>query len=355
MLTARLRAVDDLRVEEMPTPVPAPGEVLVEVGANTICGTDLRIVRGAKTAHVRLPVVLGHEAAGRVAEVGAGVVGYRPGDRVALLPAIPCRRCWACQQAMENLCVDPGRRILGYSVDGGMAEFMLVPADAVAAGCLFVARSDLPYEQLALAEPLGAVVGGQRHTPVHLRDTVLVMGAGPIGLLHLQLALLQGASAVVVSQRSASRRALAERLGAVAVDPASEDLAKVVHEVTGGRGVDVTFICIGVPTLVDEAMQLTRIGGRVDIFAGMAGAGRAEISANLLHNRQLTLTGSSDIRRIDYAAALELIESGRIDTASMVTHRFRLAEVGAALQAASDGSAVKVAVMPQLGISIPPG
>ena len=115
---------------------------------------------------------------------------------------------------------------------------------------------------------------------------------------------------MVVSQRSASRRALAERLGVVAVDPASEDLAKVVHEVTGGRGVDVTFICIGVPTLVDEAMQLTRIGGRVDIFAGMAGAGRAEISANLLHYRQLTLTGSSDIRRIDYAAALELIESG---------------------------------------------
>ena len=349
MLAARLRAVDDLRVEEVPTPTVGPGEVLVEVGANTICGTDLRIVRGAKTAHVRLPVVIGHEAAGRVADVGAGVTGYRPGDRVALLPAIPDRRCWACQQGMENLCVNPDRRILGYSVDGGMAEYMLVPADAVTTGCLFVARSDLPYEQLALAEPLGAVVGGQRHTPVHVGETVLIMGAGPIGLLHLQLALLQGAGAVIVSQRSATRRALAKQLGATAaVDPTSEDLGAVVGEITGGRGVDVTFICIGVPELVDEAMQLTRVGGRVNIFAGMAGTGRAEISANLIHYRQLTLTGSSDIRRTDYATALELIESGRIDTAALVSHRFPLADVEAALRAASDGTAVKVAVLPAL-------
>jgi L-iditol 2-dehydrogenase len=229
-----------------------------------------------------------------------------------------------------------------------MAECMLVPADSVAAGCLFAARSDLPYEQLALAEPLGSVVGAQRHTPVEVGDTVLIMGAGPIGLLHLQLALLRGARAVIVSQRSATRRALAARLGAIAVDPLSEDLAAVVHEVTGGRGVDVAFICIGVPALVDEAMQLTRIAGRVNIFAGMAGDGRAEISANLVHYRQLTLTGSSDIRRADYATSLQLVESGRIDTAALVTHRFPLADVDAALQAATDGSAVKVAVMPGL-------
>ena len=349
MLAARLRAVDDLRVEEVPTPTAGPGEVLVEVGANTICGTDLRIVRGAKTAHVRLPVGLGHEAAGRVAEVGPGATGYRPGDRVALLPAIPCRRCWTCQQDMENLCVDPGRRILGYAVDGGMAEFMLVPADSVAAGCLFVARSDLPYEQLALAEPLGSVVGGQRRSPVRAGYTVLIMGAGPIGLLHLQLALLHGAGAVVVSQRSPTRRALAGRLGAITVDPTTDDLGAAVAEVTDGRGVDLAFICIGVPELVDEALRLTRIGGRVDIFAGMSGGGRAGIPADLVHYRQLTLTGSSDIRRADYAASLALVESGRIDTASMISHRFPLADAAAALAAAADGTAIKVAVMPQLG------
>jgi L-iditol 2-dehydrogenase len=349
MLAARLRAVDDLRVEEIPTPTAGPGEVLVEVGANTICGTDLRIVRGTKTAHVRLPVVVGHEAAGRVAEVGAGVTGYRPGERVALLPAIPDRTCWACQAGMENLCVNPDRRILGYSVDGGMAEFMLVPAEAVATGCLFVARTELPYEQLALAEPLGSVVGAQRRTPIGAGDTVLIMGAGPIGLLHLQLALLNGAGAVIVSQRSATRRAAAKQLGATTVvDPTTEDLGAVVHEVTGGRGVDVTFICIGVPALVDQALRLTRVAGRVDIFAGMAGTGEASISANLIHYRQLTLTGSSDIRRTDYAAALEHIESGRIDSAAMVTHRFPLTDVDAALTAATDGSAIKVAVMPGL-------
>ena len=274
MLVARLVAVSDLRVEEVPTPSPGPGEVLVEVGANTLCGTDGRILRGDKTAYVELPVVLGHEAAGRVADVGRGVVGYRVGDRVGVLPTIPDRRCWACRHDLENMC--ESKRLLGYSVDGGLAEYMIVPSDAVEAGCLFVAESDLPAEQLALAEPLGAVVVGQRLTPVGAGDSVLILGAGPIGLLHLQLALLRGAGSVIVSQRSSPRRVVAEQLGAtVVVDPTTEDLGEVVREQTGGRGVDLAIICIGVPVLINQALRLTRVGGQVNIFAGLAGkAGR---------------------------------------------------------------------------------
>lgn len=346
MLAARLTAVNDLKVEEVPTPSPGPGEVLVEVGANTICGTDLRILRGEKTSYVELPVVLGHEAAGRVAEVGEGVDRYEVGDRVALTPGIPDRRCWACRHDLENMCEN--KRIVGYSVDGGLAEYMLVPAESVDAGCLFVAESDLPYEQLALAEPLGCVVNGQRLTPVGVGDTVLVMGAGPIGLLHLQLALLSGAGSVIVSQRSPARRALAERLGAaVAVDPTSQDLAEVVDEVTGGRGVDLAIIAIGVPELVNQAVRLTRVAGRVNIFAGLAGKGWAEVEANLIHYKQLVVTGSSDVRRSDFETALGLITSERVDTASLVTHRFPLTDVAGAFEAAAGRQAVKVAVLPE--------
>jgi L-iditol 2-dehydrogenase len=157
-------------------PSPGPGEVLVQVGATTICGTDLRILRGDKTSYVELPVVLGHEAAGTVVEVGQGVQRYRAGQRVAVLPAIPCRRCWACRHDLENVCED--KRIIGYSLDGGLAQYMLVPVDAVDASCLFVTDSGLPFEQLALAEPLGCVVNGQRQTPVGPGDAVLVMGQG---------------------------------------------------------------------------------------------------------------------------------------------------------------------------------
>jgi L-iditol 2-dehydrogenase len=345
MLAARLVAHNDLKVEDVPTPSPGPGEVLVEVGANTICGTDGRILRGDKTSYVELPVVLGHEVAGRVAEVGPRVTGYRVGDRVGMQPSVPDLGCWACRQGLENMC--EGQRILGYSVNGGMAEYMLVPAYAVEAGCLFVAESDLPYEQLALAEPLGAVLYGQSLTPVGVGDNVLIVGAGPIGLLHLQIARLSGARSVIVSQPPSPRQALAEQFGAtVVVDPLTQELAEVVRQHTGGRGPDVVIICIGVPALVNEALRLTRPGGRINVFAGLTGKGWAEIEANLIHYKQLTVTGSSAMRRSDYETALGLITSQQVDTASMVTHRFPLKDVNDAFAAAAAQEAVKVAVLP---------
>jgi L-iditol 2-dehydrogenase len=346
VLAAVLTAPDALEAREVPTPEPGPGEVLVRVGANTICGTDVRILRGEKTSGVELPVVLGHEAAGHVAEVGAGVRGYEVGAPVGLAPAIPCRRCWECRHDLENMCAN--MRIVGYAVDGGMAEYMLVPAEAVESGNLFVAQADLPSEQLALAEPLGCVVTGQRWSPIAVDDVVVIMGAGPIGLLHLQLALVSGARAVVVSQRSPERRALASRLGATAtVDPASSgELAAVVEEVSGGVGADSTIICVGVPELVNEAVHLSRRGGRVQVFAGLKGKGWAEVEANEIHYKQVQITGTSNTRRADYETALRLIESGKVETASLITHRFGVADVGAAIEASRTSDAIKVALTP---------
>jgi L-iditol 2-dehydrogenase len=345
MLAAVLAGPNDLKPQEVPTPRPGPGEVLVKVGADTICGTDVRILRGEKTSGVELPVVLGHEAAGHVAEVGPGVHGYELGAPVAVAPVIPCRRCWQCRHDLENACVN--MRIVGYAVDGGLAEYLLVPADAVAAGCLFVAGADLPSEQLALAEPLACVVNGQRWSPVEVDDTVLVLGAGPIGLLHLQLALHSGARAVIVSEPSEGRRVNAERFGAtVTVAPGGEDLAGVVEEVSRGVGVDSVIVAIGRAELVNQAVALARTGGRVNLFAGFKGAGLAEVESNLLHYKQVRLTGTSNARRADYETALHLIESGAVDTASMVTHRFPLRSVTEAIETVTGGRAIKVAVLP---------
>ena len=344
MLAAVMRGADDLAVEEVPTPEPGPGEVLVRVGANTICGTDVRILRGEKTSGVELPVILGHETAGHVVAAGPGVDGYAEGVPVAMAPVIPCLRCFACRHDLENICEDG--RIMGYAPDGGMAQYMLVPADAVAAGCLFVAREDLPSEQLALAEPLAAVVAGQRWSRVEPDDVVLVLGAGPIGLLHLQLARHSGARAVVVSEPSAGRRAAAERLGAsVAVEP--RDVAAAVEHHSDGGGADAAIVCIGVPALVGEALGLARPGGRVNAFAGFPKDGTAaEIDPNVVHYKQVVLTGSANSRRRDYATALRLIEDGRIDTAAMVTHRFGLPDVRDALGKVGADDAIKIAVMP---------
>lgn len=345
MLAAVLAHTNELTPTEVPTPEPGPGEVLVKVGANTVCGTDVRILRGQKTSGVELPVVLGHETAGHVAAVGAGVAGYELGAPVAMAPAIPCLHCWECRHDLENMCAN--LRIMGYAIDGGMAEFMLVPAEAIAAGCLFVADEEIPSEQLALTEPLACVVRGQQWSRVDIGDTVLIMGAGPIGLLHLQLALASGAGQVIVSQPSGPRQEQALRLGASrAVDPDREDLGEAVRDLTHGRGADLSIICAGVPELVNQALDLSRHGGRVSVFAGMKDSGWAKVSANLIHYKQVVLSGSSNCSRADYELALDLIVSGKIDSASLVTHRFPLEQVLDAIGTVGDPAAVKAAVVP---------
>jgi L-iditol 2-dehydrogenase len=342
---ALLRDFDDLVLDEAPTPEPGPGEVLLEVAATTLCPTDVRIISGEKQTGVELPVVPGHEIAGRVASIGDGAAGFDVGGQVALMPGVPCRRCGPCIRGLEHLCEH--LRIVGYAIDGGLADHLLVPAAAIEAGTLIPTRVEVPPEQLALAEPLGCVLTGHAATPVRPGDTVVVMGAGPIGLLHLQVARLSGAARIVVSQPSAERRAVAERLGAdTTVDPRSADLAAAVDDASAGAGADVVFICAGRPTLVDDAIGLVRPGGAVNVFARITDGGRAEIDANAVHYRQVLLTGSSNLRRQDYRAAVDLITGGHVDVAALVTHRFTLADVDHAIAAVVNRDALKVAVLP---------
>lgn len=345
MMAAVFNGPGALEVKEVETPVIGPDEVLVKVGANTVCGTDLRVLRGEKTAGIDPPAVIGHEMAGHVAEVGRRVGGFEVGAPVTITPMIPCLRCFYCRRDMENACENV--KAVGYQVPGGLSEYMKIPAGAIAAGCLFVAGEDLPPEQLALTEPLSACVYGQRRSPVGLGDVVLILGAGPIGLFHLQLALLAGAGTVIVSQRSEPRRSLASEFGAhVVVDPTSEDLAEAVAEHTDGHGADVVIVCIGVPQLVNDAFRLARKGGRVNVFAGLAGEGWAEVEANLIHYNELQVTGQTGTRRSEFETALELVESGRVDTRRMITHRFPLAETEQAIESSAGGEGIKVAVMP---------
>ena len=345
MKAAVFRGPGELEVGEIETPKIGPDEVLVEVGANTVCGTDVRILSGQKTRGIGRNVVLGHELAGHVAEVGRNVRGYELGAPVALAPALACLHCYYCRRGMENVCLN--KKIVGNALDGGLAEYVRVPAQAVAAGNLFVTRGDLPSEYLALAEPLSCCINGQENYRVHLDDVVLIMGAGPIGLFHLQLAVLSGARTVIVSDPTEARRTMAEDFGArVTVDPESEDLLEVVAEHTDGLGVDVAVICIGLPALVNDAFGMTRKGGRVNLFAGFAGEAWAEIQANLIHYNELVVTGASDSRRSDYETALGLIESGRVEVERMVTHRFALEDAVEAIETSAAGEGIKVAVIP---------
>lgn len=345
MIAAVFNGPGEIQVEDVDVPEIGPDEILVRVGANTLCGTDGRILRGEKTKGVRTPSILGHEFAGHVAEVGRRVKGFEEGAAVAMAPVIPCRRCFYCRNDMENACAN--RQAMGYEFDGGLSEYVRIPSAALEAGNLFSAQEDMPSEYLALAEPLSACVNGHRRSQIRLDDTVLILGGGPIGLFHLQLALIAGARTVIVSEPSHFRRDFATRLGAhIVVDPTGEDLPSVVVDATGGLGADSTIICIGIPQLVNDALAMTRKGGRINVFAGLAGRGWAEVEANLIHYNELEVTGTTAARRSDYEVALRLIESGRIDVGPMVTDRFPLRATAEAIAKADSGEGVKVAVIP---------
>jgi L-iditol 2-dehydrogenase len=346
MIAAVFHGPGEMEATEVDVPNIGPDEVLVKVGANTLCGTDGRILRGEKTKGVRRPSILGHEFAGHVADVGRRVRGFEVGMPVAMAPVIPDRKCFYCKHGMENACSN--RKAMGYEFDGGLSEYVRIPSVAIEAGNLFAAREDLPSEFLALAEPLSCCVNGHRRSRVGIDSTVLILGGGPIGIFHLQLSLLAGAGTVIVSEPSPFRRDFASGLRAqVVVDPTVEDLPSIVAETTGGVGVDSTIICIGLPQLVNDALTMTRKGGRVNIFAGLSGQGWAQVEANLIHYNELEITGTTAARRSDYEVALRLIESGRVEVKSMVTDRFPLRRASEAIaETMTGGENLKVAVVP---------
>ena len=332
-------------VRDLPLRPLERSQVRVKIESDTICGTDLRIAAGAKSKGVIPPVVLGHEVAGTVADVGGAVTTYRVGDRVGMSPELVCGHCYPCQRGVFNLCRNA--HVLGHDLDGGLAEFLTVPAAAVTAGNLVVADPGVPFEQISLAEPLSCVLHAQRMLDIDPDDVVLVVGGGAIGLLHAQLAKVFGARHVIVSEPVAFRRDLALRLGADrVVDPTDEDLLAVVGSATGGVGADVTVVCIGVPALVDQALEATRPRGRVNLFAGFPTDSTAAIDPNRIHYGELTVTGSSNSTVEEYAAAIRLIEQGRVDVGSLITHRFPLDQISRALEAATAPDAIKVAVLP---------
>ena len=345
MRAAIFKGPGELALEDVPDPVCGPGEVLYRVGANTVCGTDVRILRGEKSKGIDRGVVLGHEISGEVLEVGEGVSNYRVGDRFAVIPSVTCGFCWWCKHGQEHFC--DNLEIFGYGINGGLAEYGVLPARAVARGNAITCGTDLPFEHMSLMEPLSCVLNGRENYRQQLGDTVVVLGAGPIGLLHATLARRGGAAHVLVSDPSGPRRETALRLGAThVVDPLSEDLDGVVKQLTSGRGADVVVICIGRGELFVDALGLVRKGGQVNAFAGFKAGGSVNVDPNLIHYGEIHVTGTSNSRRDHGEAAMRLLESGAIDADEIVTHVFVLDQVVEAIEFSASGSGVKVAVTP---------
>lgn len=325
-----------LRLDRVPVPQPGPGEVLVRVRSATICGSDVRIVSGRKTRDVRPGHPIGHECAGTVAAVGDGISGYEPDERVAVCVVVSCGDCEFCRADKENLCNE--RITLGYHTDGAFAEYMLIPAHAMGRGNLFKLPEEIPIESGPLIEPMACCLNGQLEMGLDESvQSLVIFGAGPIGLYHLLLAKAGFAGRkVTVVEPMAHRRDHARGLGADCVcDP---DECDAVEQFDGA------IVAVGVPELVNTALRAVRRNGRLNLFAGFDAGTSAVIDPNAIHYKQITVTGASESRRRDYAEAMELIRSGKVDISPLVTHRFSLDEYEEAFRVASDGSALKVAL-----------
>ena len=338
-----LKDVNEVRYMMVADPALQPGDMLLRVKAVTICGTDIRILRGKKTAGIRYPSILGHEFAGTVVDNG-GNSQFHTGQAVCVCPQFACGHCDYCIRGAENLCRN--LTAMGYEVDGAFAEYVRIPARGVAAGNVFAMPAGVSFETAALAEPLSCVMNGQERVGVAMGDAVVVLGAGPIGILHVKLARFAGARLIIVSEPNTLRRQAALAEGAdMALDPGNEDIFKAVRDATNGLGADVTIVAIGVPSLANDAIRLVRHRGRVSLFAGFSKDVQAEIDVNAIHYNELLVTGSFGLTRLQFERALHLIASGQLKLDSLITHRFPLAEIEIALQVAEQGSAIKVAVV----------
>lgn len=351
MLAASLRSPGDLVVDKRTIPTLGPRDVLLAVEATTLCGTDLRIATGQKTNGVTPGVVLGHEIAARVWRVGeeltVGVDVPAPGTQVGLAPEIACGHCAPCMSGHSNVCAH--MRLFGTGVDGGLADLVLVPEEALT--CITPVTAEIDPPLLALAEPLSCCLRATSRLPITADSRVLVLGTGPIGLIHCALAVSAGARVMACGRQA--RLEPARAMGAEVTTAAQgEELVREVLAWTDGLGADVVIIAVGAPGLVPIAAQCARIGGHVSFFAGFPAGTMAQIDPNLVHYRELTVSGSANATLDDYAAAVDALSSGRIDLSPLVTHEYVLSDVRDALEAVRTRAGLKIAVRPR-GVSAP--
>lgn len=347
MLAAVYHGPQDLRVETVSRPQIGPGEVLVRVLAANICGTDLRIYKGGHRKYpegtVRIP---GHEVVGEIAEIGSGVTGYHVGQRVFIAPNMGHPGDRATISGNNNM--DPNFEAIGINLDGAFAEYVRVPALAVNQGNLMPLMSEVDPAEAACVEPLACVLRGQNAVNLHYGDVVVIMGAGPIGILHLLLANLKGAARVIVSEPAAGRRERATEFGADrVVDPVNEDLRDIVMEASSGRGADVIITAAPAKSAQEMSLEIAAIGGRINFFGGLSKDDPyIRFNSNTVHYRELIVTGTTACSTYDCLQALDLVNAKRVDLSGLVTARYPLREANNAFHAATEANHLRVSLEP---------
>lgn len=343
MTAAVLHGREDLRIEQVPMPKAGTGEIVVRVHAALTCGTDLKVYRrGYHAKMLKPPIPFGHELAGTVHQVGRSIAVFRPGDRVVALNSAPCGECYYCRHDQENLCDN-----LLFN-NGAYAEYLLIPARIVAKNTLRIPPG-VSFEHAALTEALACVVHGLEECQPRSGDTVAVIGAGPIGLMFMNLAQLAGLRVIAVVKRDEQVEA-ARRFGAsevVQINAVPDPIAAVRALTPHRRGVDIAVEAVATPLAWQWAVDMVRKGGTVNFFGGCAAGTKVELDTNRLHYNNITLRASFHHTPAAARKAFDLIVSGKFRCSDTITSRAPLSDLNRVFRRLMNRAGdIKTAIIP---------
>jgi len=347
MKAALYYGVEDLRIEDRPVPEIGDNDILLKVNACAICGTDVKVfMHGYK--NLKPPQIVGHEISGSVAEKGNNVKEFEIGDRVVVVPIVSCGECYYCRKGLTNLCVtfQQQTEAFGFYHPGGFAEYMVIPGKAIQRGNLIKVPENVSNKEAALAEPMACALNGEMIAGVGIGDHVLIVGAGPIGCMHISLAKTLGATKVIVSEISDKRLQLARQFGAdYYINPEDEDLKKIVREITEGIG--PTVIIIAAPSREAQKMSLEIAANRahIDFFGGLPkGDSSVMLDSNLIHYKEIYIHGSSGSTATQIKKCLDLMHGKRVEGKRFISKTISLDELPRMMYEVQKGELLKIIV-----------
>ena len=346
MKAAIFEDFDIMTVKEVEKPVCEDNSVLLRVKSCAVCGSDIRIFHSGNT-RVKPPQIIGHEISGEVVEVGKNVTKFKPGDRVAVGADVPCGECTFCIAGIGNNCQI--NYAMGYQFQGGFAEYLLLNKVVVDYGPMTKIPDHVSYDEAALAEPLGCVLNATELNPIKLNDVAVIIGAGPIGMMICDVAKAMGASKVILINDTAPRLKIAKDLGVADVYVCTKDedgIARVLKE-TDGLGADVIFTACPSPQAQIDSFHMAKNRCRISFFGGLPkDKSQVLLDTNIIHYKELIVTGAHGAMPIHHKKAVDLISSGRINVKKYVMHTFPLDEIMTAFKTTEEHGGLRVVINP---------
>jgi L-iditol 2-dehydrogenase len=330
----------DMRVEEVPLPECPPGGALVKLSGSMICGSDIKIYNNGHP-NIKPPHITGHESCGRLVEMKAEIPGIKIGDRVTVQTSIPCGSCNNCHRGWFNICEN--LKGISQNYNGVFAEYVAIPEQAVKMGNLIKAPDSLTDEEVCLSEPLACVINGQDFLSIKPGENVLIIGAGPIGILHAELAKYSGAR-VIIAEKSPSRLEMAKGFSYSAyIDTGKYSLVKETLSLTNGSGADVAIVTAPVREAMEQAVEALDFRGRLSFFGSLKkGDSNITIDSRPIHYKELMLYGASSSGTIHMKRALGILAGGVINSKGIVTHRLPLNKIVEGIKLGIEGKGIKV-------------